>query len=151
MIAVTTVLRYQPWYCEGTREGRPLRACLILRASFHSIAREAKEIIRLTDWLVLYIAFKLQVCTKIMNTEKLKRMAKLNYDMFWFFLAASYKWSEQSYHTEISIIISYPSAAQVSSCSSNTDQAHNATVSFALKTRKKKIKLWLFIFHYQTT
>ena len=29
---------YLPWYCEGTREGRPLRACLILLASFHSIA-----------------------------------------------------------------------------------------------------------------
>lgn len=34
---------YLPWYCEGTREGRPLRACLILLASFHSIARGAKK------------------------------------------------------------------------------------------------------------
>lgn len=36
-------LGYLPWYCEGTREGRPLRACLILLASFHSIAGGAKQ------------------------------------------------------------------------------------------------------------
>lgn len=34
---------YLPWYCEGTREGRPLRACLILLASFHSIAGGANK------------------------------------------------------------------------------------------------------------
>lgn len=32
-----------PWYWAGTREGRPLRACLILLPSFHSVAKGERE------------------------------------------------------------------------------------------------------------
>lgn len=34
---------FLPWYSEGTREGRPLRGCLIIPVSFHSKAAGAKQ------------------------------------------------------------------------------------------------------------
>lgn len=46
-----------------------------------------------------------------------------------------YKSFSFCFHAENGIINSYLSVAQVSSCSGNTDQAHNTTAAFTLKTR----------------
>lgn len=145
---------YLPWYCEGTREGRPLRACLILRASFHSIAGGAKKDRIISQLRVIFTSVSTSQYLPHSLLRTLSGITGLLQDNMCFWLrrkaqmrhtfASTWKvlWTlmlemfGRKYWTENGTTNSYLSVAPVSSCSSNTDQAHNTTAAFTLKTKE---------------